>query len=448
MIPIPEIDPQRGCGEASPAQKILKQGGQTNPSIGAVGNQRPAHAHESEPRVVVVTFPFASQSVNVLIADFTSKIARVAPNPHLIAHLERDGTTLTHWMVDQIPFRMHYSAAGHPIRSNLWWLIKLAAYQLIASVHLFRIRKLVDGAIFYMVGPYAPGPLATCRLLGIPSVMIVTESLELEPGSRTLVARVVFGLRELSLALVCSLAVESAALKQSSLLTDLEWKILDFEVPRGTNFVDFRPLRPASNRPMKFGYVGRLTEQKGFLTFVQAASEVLRRIAGASCKVVGSGPLDAEARSLALRQPHGQVDYTRWMEHAKIPEVMNSLRLLVLPSRTEGLPTVIIEAMACGTPVLATEVGGIGEIIRERETGFVVHAEDPHSLAKAIERALNDPDLDMIAERARKLVTARFSDASIEANLSRLVNSLFSTDDAWSLPSDSDPEDPHNAPLP
>jgi len=103
------------------------------------------------------------------------------------------------------------------------------------------------------------------------------------------------------------------------------------------------------------------------------------------------------------------VQIVDWTPHKNLIDILNTLKLLVLPSYTEGLPNVILEAMACGTPVLATPVGAIPDIIKDGETGFIMEDNSPECIAKNIVRALNHPDLEKIAENGRRLVEQEFT---------------------------------------
>ena len=88
----------------------------------------------------------------------------------------------------------------------------------------------------------------------------------------------------------------------------------------------------------------------------------------------------------------------------------------------DGLPTVLIEAMALGTPCVGTDVTGIPEIVRDNETGLCVRSRDPVALANALERLLGDPDLRIrLAERGRALIEAEFD---VDRNAAKL-RSLF-----------------------
>jgi glycosyltransferase involved in cell wall biosynthesis len=88
---------------------------------------------------------------------------------------------------------------------------------------------------------------------------------------------------------------------------------------------------------------------------------------------------------------------------------LNNMRLMVLPSAGEGMPNTILEAMACETPVLATPVGGISELIQHQVTGYLLKDRSPETIAKAIVEALADEGLPMVARRAHEYVEQNYS---------------------------------------
>ena len=113
---------------------------------------------------------------------------------------------------------------------------------------------------------------------------------------------------------------------------------------------------------------------------------------------------------------NNKVELTGWIPHDELPDYSNMSKLIVLPSYTEGLPNIMLEAMACGTPVLATPVGAIPDVIKDGETGFIMENNSPECIAENVERALNHPDLDKIVKNARESVEKEFT---YEATLGR-----------------------------
>jgi glycosyltransferase involved in cell wall biosynthesis len=118
---------------------------------------------------------------------------------------------------------------------------------------------------------------------------------------------------------------------------------------------------------------------------------------------------DSITASLDTEKITSRVDLPGWISHDDLPKYLNQLRLLVLPSYTEGLPNIMLEAMACGTPVLATPVGAVPDVIRDGETGFIMEDNSPECIARNVLRALNDPNLEGVADRGRRFVEGEFT---------------------------------------
>lgn len=184
----------------------------------------------------------------------------------------------------------------------------------------------------------------------------------------------------------------------------------------------FRINHDLRERRNTIGYTGSLTARKGVMNFVEATKLILKRHNNIEFLIGGGGPLFDRIRdnieSCGLQH---KVKLVGWVSDDKIPDYLNKLRLLVLPSCSEGLPGIILEAMACGTPVLATPVGGIPDVIKDRETGFIMEDNSPECIAENVERVLNYPDLDKIVEKARKLIEEEYS---YEAAVKRYIKIL------------------------
>jgi glycosyltransferase involved in cell wall biosynthesis len=93
------------------------------------------------------------------------------------------------------------------------------------------------------------------------------------------------------------------------------------------------------------------------------------------------------------------------------------MRLVVIPSKSEGLPNVLLEAISCGTPVLATPVGGIPDVIQDNVTGFLLPTLEKEEIAKKVLKALSDKDiLKTVAQNAKSLLVEKYSfEASVSS---------------------------------
>jgi glycosyltransferase involved in cell wall biosynthesis len=135
--------------------------------------------------------------------------------------------------------------------------------------------------------------------------------------------------------------------------------------------------------------VGRLCEQKGQLRLLEALA--LLKEEGVPCQAVlaGDGPMrgliESEVARLGL---HDRVHITGWLSGAEVRQHLLDSRVMVLPSFAEGLPVVLMEALALGRPVITTYVAGIPELIRPGESGWLVPAGSVEALADAIRQAL------------------------------------------------------------
>jgi colanic acid/amylovoran biosynthesis glycosyltransferase len=135
--------------------------------------------------------------------------------------------------------------------------------------------------------------------------------------------------------------------------------------------------------------IGRLSEQKGHLTLIEAAALLQQRGVPFDLVFAGDGDLrsDIERRidDAGLRST---VRITGWISSDKVREEISLACVIVVPSFAEGLPVVIMEAMALGKPVISTYVAGIPELVQNGKTGFLIPASDSGALADAIQKLL------------------------------------------------------------
>ncbi len=163
------------------------------------------------------------------------------------------------------------------------------------------------------------------------------------------------------------------------------------------------------------GIVGQLTPRKGQLELIEAFAELSRTVPDAALLVVGEPIFNRDgeyAQSLASAADRlGIADRVRFLgPREDIPAIMRALDLLVVNSRVEPFGLTVIEAMASGTPVLATAVDGINEIVRHGENGWLVSARDRRSLVEALFGLVRDRKLrERLALEGRSDAVRRFS---------------------------------------
>jgi glycosyltransferase involved in cell wall biosynthesis len=187
--------------------------------------------------------------------------------------------------------------------------------------------------------------------------------------------------------------------------------------PNGARYVrtdEFHPRMPFEERERRVGFLGRLDEEKGVRELAQVAKRLPDDV---TFSFIGDGGLSEWlADELAEEIEAGRVELRGWVDHDGVPAELSRLQLLVMPSQpTEGLPTTILEALACGTPVYATPVSGVPDVVRPNETGFLMESRDPDDIAAGIESILAREDLADVSLRGRRLIETELSlDAAVE----------------------------------
>jgi glycosyltransferase involved in cell wall biosynthesis len=167
-------------------------------------------------------------------------------------------------------------------------------------------------------------------------------------------------------------------------------------------FMDLEPfLRPVLPLPAepKALFVGVLERYKDVDGLAAAWRLAAPRLPGVSLRIVGRG-----SRSRAV-QGLEQSEWTRQVPNDEIPSMLDAATVLVLPSRSEGLGRIVVEALCRGRPVVATSVGGITDVVRDGENGLLVPPRDPAALADVLVRVLTDRALaERLAAAARPSV--------------------------------------------
>lgn len=170
--------------------------------------------------------------------------------------------------------------------------------------------------------------------------------------------------------------------------------------------------------------VGRLCEQKGQLLLVEAAAELARSGLAFELVLAGDGELRAPIEAAIARHGLGtRVRITGWISNERVREEILAARALVLPSFAEGLPVVLMEALALGRPVISTYVAGIPELVEPAGSGWLVPAGDVQALAAAMREALTAPSerLEALGRHGAERVRANHDARQEARKLSELL---------------------------
>jgi len=191
-------------------------------------------------------------------------------------------------------------------------------------------------------------------------------------------------------------------------------------------YLDGPERAPSAERPLLLA-VAQLAERKGLRYLVEACRILADRGRAFECEIIGDGPLRGElerqVRELGLED---RVRLTGPLPYPDVVARYPRAAAFVLPcivtseGDRDGIPNVILEAMAAAVPVVSTPVSGIPEVLRGDETGLVVPERDAHAIADAVERLLDDPELGTrLGAAARSFVSSEFD---LTRNIDRLVD--------------------------
>ena len=165
------------------------------------------------------------------------------------------------------------------------------------------------------------------------------------------------------------------------------------------------PPEPLPERPQAL-FVGVLERYKNVDGLARAWRLAAPRVPGAGLRIVGRGALAPEVEALVRELP-GQTSWTPAVPPHAVAAALDRSTLLVLPSRSEGMGRVVVEALCRGRPVVASRVGGIPDLVEDGVTGLLVRPGDDEALAAALIRILGDPgEAERLAAAARPAVEA------------------------------------------
>jgi glycosyltransferase involved in cell wall biosynthesis len=226
--------------------------------------------------------------------------------------------------------------------------------------------------------------LVAARMLGIPTVMRHSYELGIPKGLR---GRIMYGG---SIVHVCNAEATRRAILNSADWLDASKVHVIYNGIDARPYIDAEPLKlDIPPDALRFGFLANLTRRKGIEELARAWKQVSAAVPGANLIIVGKGKQEEEFRMMLDGS-----ERVHWLGFRRdIPSILKSLDVVVLPSHLEGVPNIILEAMASGVAVIATRVSGTPELVRDGLEARLVPARDADRLGAVMKELANDPSL-------------------------------------------------------
>ena len=372
-------------------------------------------------RLAVVTFPFEErQESSLLLEKFLHILEPLAQKIYVITgNYPRENVFSTKITVKNID---HKAGNGSFVK-----VLKYAQTQFRIAFNVLKIVKKVDIVIFFIGGANFPA-ICIVKLFRKKAVIANTGSAAQSAvwiyKNNKVFVQIISILEKLGYDFSDRIVIDNFNLVKYFVLEKYIDKI-SIADEHFVNFDNFKISKSFHERGNIIGYIGRLSEEKGIMVFVKSIPLVINRLDRFLFIVGGDGPKREEVvRFLDQEKLTDKVKLVGWIPNGKITEYLNELTLLVVPSYTESMPNIILEAMACGTPVLANHVGGIPDVITDGINGFMMADNSPECISENINRVLNYPNLQRISGNASEFVRKKFSLEKAIERYGHILNEL------------------------
>ena len=376
-----------------------------------------------KPNIGIIANPVADEGKNVYLTNFLNMLK---PLSNEIFVINGDFPESPDRRIHVIKIKADQKKEPTLIRA-----IKLVLIQRRFSINLLKISKKIDVVIFF--GATEVIPLLLMKLMGKRTI-VIAGGLAWKTADKIYQGRL-FGLGGVILPFILR-TLENISFTFSDRIIVQSTSVIDFldfgryrqKLASGGEYIDtnvFQIKKRLEKRKNLVGYVGRLNDGKGVMNFVEAMPLVLEKSNTVEFLIGGYGPLQNKIGAKMKENNLSQnAKLTGYIPHDEFVDYLNELKLFVLPSYSEGLPIGVLEAMACGTPVLATPVGGIPDVIKDGETGFILENNTPECIAKNVIRALEHPNLEEIVKNARKVIEKEYGYEAAVERYSKILENI------------------------
>jgi glycosyltransferase involved in cell wall biosynthesis len=379
--------------------------------------------------VISAPMPLHNKATQVSLTNFIELLQSVSNAVFINAeNFQLDSNAL----IDVNFKSLVYNTMGYGIIRKALSNGRMQLRKSIEIVKLFRSQK-IDLVIFFIGGSLL-FPIIVAKLCRKKIIIVATgspsKSAAAQPGLLGIVFSKTFKVVEaIGFSLANYISVESKSVMKFMNLDKYKSKIVS---NFGTRYVDiehFVVSQPISNREYSVGFVGRMSPEKGILNFISALPKLMAKDKNAKFLIVGDGPLSKEVtKKIRTLNDNERVAVKKWVNHEDLVMIYNDMKILLVPSFTEGLPGVVQEAMACGTIVIGTKVGGIPDLIYDGKTGFLLDSNDPYVISEKVTSVLEQQNLQEIAANGRRLISDEYSYSSLVNKYRQILQQIARTD--------------------
>lgn len=387
---------------------------------------------KNKPRICLVSFPMATfWVVEVFVSDLIRILTPLADKVYLIAKNRGYYPENNITEIIDVGSTLEFFC---PTRSKSLYTTKYLLNILIIELKMvFGILSVfykTDIVILYVGGIYLLLPMLIAKLLKKKVVFFAMGRGPKATGLSFKISNLTF-INNMALILATRLnlllyylankiVLESPA-EIHSLGYEKYLSKLDYNGARYVDIGIFRCIKEYDKRPAKIGYLSRLSADKGILNLIESVPIVLNKLKSIDksfiFEIYGEGNLKADIAAKIRDMNLEDIIFLRGKLASSecVAAALNEFKLFVLPSNIEGLPTIILESMACGTPVLATSVGSIPHVIDDEVTGFIMEKNSPDHISENIIRALNNINMNNIINNSTLLISSNYTyDAAVE----------------------------------
>lgn len=293
-------------------------------------------------------------------------------------------------------------------KNILFNFIEFIKMQIIISYYILKLKN-VDYFVFFFGGESLFLPALTAKIFKKKIIIVLT-------GFPTICNKInknpLFHIRNFKTKLIFSLTYKIVVysdiiIKERNL--NYYKKKIHIANHHFMAFDNFKITKPYDRRENLIGYIGGLEKLKGVRNLVKAMPLILEHI-NLKLVMIGEGLLFDELTDFIRKNNlKNNIKLLGWIEDEEIPNYLNDFKLLILPSISEGLPLVITESMSCGTPVLATKVGAIPDVITDKENSFLIKNNSVETISQKIIDIFQEEDLEMISQKSHLTATTQFN---------------------------------------